>query len=231
MLKFIVCDLDGTLAEPGKAIKQSTLCKLKGFEDKGIKIAICSGKPTYYLCGLVRQLELVDPILIGENGLDIQFGIDLPPKFFYTKIYPDSVYENLLWIKKEIEKMFDHKIWFQPNKIAVTAFPNSSEQFYKIREFLSQNNEHFVGLDFYEHNDSFDIVPNDVSKKHAIQKVIDMLNIPNEQVLAIGDGINDYPMFEIAKTSVGIKLKDKSKVTYYFDDIDEALEFVSSKII
>ena len=79
MMKLIVFDLDSTLAPVGKGILPETIQMLKEIEKSGIKIAICSGKPTFYTCGLMRQVELEDPILIGENGAVIQFGVDLPP--------------------------------------------------------------------------------------------------------------------------------------------------------
>ena len=48
MLKLIVFDLDGTLTKDGYSpILQENLSKLKEIEKRGVKIAICSGKPTH----------------------------------------------------------------------------------------------------------------------------------------------------------------------------------------
>ncbi|MBQ3002547.1 MAG: HAD hydrolase family protein, partial [Clostridia bacterium] len=51
MHKVLVFDLDGTLAELGKGITQENIQKLFQLESMGYRIAVCSGKPTYYLCG------------------------------------------------------------------------------------------------------------------------------------------------------------------------------------
>ena len=48
--RLVVFDLDGTLAPVGKGMAQEDVKLLKKIEDCGIKLAVCSGKPTYYLC-------------------------------------------------------------------------------------------------------------------------------------------------------------------------------------
>ena len=59
MFKLIAFDLDNTLAAVGKPVTPGDLALLRQLEDGGARIAICSGKPTYYLCGFARQLQLL----------------------------------------------------------------------------------------------------------------------------------------------------------------------------
>lgn len=226
MIKLLICDLDGTLAEPGKQILPSTLNCLKAIENCGVGIALCSGKPVYYLCGLARQLGLKNPILIGENGLDFQVGIDLPPKLFFCQKCTKDVEKNLIWLQNQIAKLFDENIWFQPNKKAVTVFPRKEDDFAVIRDFLDKNKNRLEGLTVYEHNDCFDILPSKINKKMAIEKACKLLNVKKEEIITIGDGINDYPMFECSDLPIGIHVKDASKVKLNFDDIDSALEYI-----
>jgi hydroxymethylpyrimidine pyrophosphatase-like HAD family hydrolase len=82
-----VFDLDGTLCPIGKPISDGVVAGLRELEERGHRVALCSGKPTYYLCGMMRQVGLKDPVLLGENGGVIQFGVDLPPKHFYEQNY------------------------------------------------------------------------------------------------------------------------------------------------
>ena len=82
-IKLLVFDLDDTIAETGKEVLPEYVEIMKKIENAGICIAICSGKPTYYLCGFMRQIGLREPILIGENGGVVQFGVDLPPEKYY----------------------------------------------------------------------------------------------------------------------------------------------------
>ncbi|MBO5777750.1 MAG: HAD hydrolase family protein [Clostridia bacterium] len=48
----------------------------------------------------------------------------------------------------------------------------------------------------------------------------------NEDFIAVGDGVNDYPMFDFAGLSIGINLKDTSKATINFDHINKALKYL-----
>lgn len=227
MIKFIAFDLDGTLAKQGKGLKPNTIEGLRNLEKKDVRVAFCSGKTSFYLCGMLRQLELKQPIIIGENGADIQFGIDLPPKIFHFAYYSQKVAENLNWLESQIKNMFNNELWFQPNRIGVTPFPRVPEEFDIIRNFLNEHKERLEGLDVYEHCDCFDIVPSGISKKEALKIVAKMLNIKECEMAAMGDGVNDYPMFEVAGLSVGVNVKDASKVDINFSSIDEALEYIN----
>ena len=53
-----------------------------------------------------------------------------------------------------------------------------------------------------------------------------IIGISKEEFVAVGDSLNDYPMFDFSKTSIGINLKDKSKALYNFNTINEALKFL-----
>ena len=68
MHRLLVFDLDGTLAQVGKGMLPEDIEKLLSLEKEGYTIVICSGKPSYYLCGFARQIGLANPILVGENG-------------------------------------------------------------------------------------------------------------------------------------------------------------------
>ena len=55
MLKAAVFDLDGTLCAVGKAILPETLALLEQLQRRDVQLALSSGKPIYYLCGLNRK--------------------------------------------------------------------------------------------------------------------------------------------------------------------------------
>ena len=127
MERLVVFDLDGTLAEIGKAVKAENVDKLKEIE-RYAYVAICSGKPIYYLCGLTRQLGLKNPIHIGENGAVICFGYDLPPSR-YERVKVDKKARNILdKLRVEIEEKLGDGVWFQPNEVALTPFPRGEKE-------------------------------------------------------------------------------------------------------
>lgn len=225
MIKLIVFDLDNTLAPVGKGILPETIEKLKEIEKTGIRIAICSGKPTFYTCGLMRQIELEDPILIGENGAVIQFGVDLPPRRYEVQTYSKEAKETIRFLRGKIEEFLPH-VWFQPNEVGLTPFLTKQEEFDVINKILADYKEKVNDVIVYEQFDCFDITPNGITKKSGIEKLANMLGVLPEEMIAVGDGINDYPMFEFAGTALGVNVKEPDKVDKNFTSILEALEYI-----
>lgn len=227
MIKLVVFDLDKTLAELGKGVTPENIKQLKQLEEKGVRIAICSGKTVYYLCGFMRQLELEHPILIGENGAVIQFGVDLPPKNYYKFLSGDSEVKAVMRkIEADIKEKYPD-IWFQPNEVMLSPFPQNEEQFDWIQNYIDKND--FEGIDVYRHCDCFDILPKGISKGSGLEYLTAALEITPEEMVAVGDGVNDYSMFSYAGTSIGIHLEEANRVDYNFDNISEVLNMLNEK--
>lgn len=229
MIKLIVFDLDNTLAPVGKGILPETIEKLKEIEKAGIQIAVCSGKPTFYTCGLMRQVELNNPILIGENGAVIQFGVDLPPRKYEVQTYSKEAKETIRFLRGKIEEYLPH-VWFQPNEVGLTPFLTQQKEFDVINKILEDYKDQVNDVIVYEQFDCFDITPNGITKKSGIEKLAKMLGILPEEMIAVGDGINDYPMFEYAGLALGVNVKDEQKVDKNFKSIIEVLKYIKRMI-
>lgn len=225
MYKLIVFDLDGTLAEAGQGILRENCKKLHALEERGVRIAICSGKPTYYLCGFMRQVGLNAPILVGENGAVIQFGVDLPPKDYYVLPYSEHAKRSLRLLRDAIDEVLPD-MWYQPNQTVLTPFPKSENEFDVISNCVEVLESRLQDIIIYRHFDCFDFVPCGITKKSGLMRLGEMLGILPSETIAVGDGVNDYPMFEYAGLSLGIHLSDRSRVHHNFQSIDEALAYL-----
>ncbi len=226
MHKLLVFDLDGTLAPVGKGALPETISKLKELEHLGHRIALCSGKPTYYLCGILRQWGLEKPIMIGENGAVFQLGVDLPPAEFEIFPYSDLAKKQLLLLKERIDRGRKGPLWYQPNEVAVTPFPYDEACFEYIQSILDKFPEDLTELTVYRQGDCFDILPKSINKAKGIAHFVSVLGFSAKDVIAVGDGINDLPMFAYADLSIGIGQGVAGKATFSFDTIGEALDFL-----
>ena len=227
--RLVVFDLDGTLAPVGQGMSQENVDLVKKIADSGVKIAICSGKPTYYLCGFVRQMGIPDIILLEENGAVIQFGVSLPPQIYCTLPYERSVKSALRQIEEDIGDIIPD-IWFQPNSVGVTPFPRSEEEFQKIEDYMKDHEELLEGIETFRHSDSFDFVPSGLTKYDGLQKLTQMTGIMAEEMIAVGDGVNDAPMFRYAGLSLGIGVTDEDMVDQNFNSITESLNYILSTL-
>ena len=234
--KILVFDLDGTLCQLGKGMHPEDAALLRQLEEKGHTIVVCSGKTTYYLCGFLRQVGLKDPIMVGENGCAVQFGIDLPPRRYAQYPVDPTQKKLLVRLREEIDEICGDRIWYQPNEVQLTPFPKDEETFGTIRQILEKHGEELRDLQIYEQNDCFDIVPAGINKKNGLIFLSSMLEMDSSQFLAVGDGVNDIPMFEFADFSILIRAENgfeepvkeaaAQKADRVLPDIHEALQYL-----
>jgi len=236
MHNLLVFDLDGTLANVGKSMANADVEKLIELEKAGYTIAICSGKPSYYLCGFARQLGLKEPILVGENGATFQFGIELPPKRYEVYPYSEDAKMQIKRMRELIDKTFGENIWYQPNETGLTPFPKNEKIFEELQELITQETEHINELVIYRHVDCFDLTPKNINKQNGLLYLAKLLGLEAKDIVAVGDGVNDIPMFEFADLAIGITGKKKAQESYAsiadytdyaFVTIGEALDFIS----
>ena len=248
MHKLLVFDLDGTLAEPGQRMAEKEVEKLIALENRGYRIVLCSGKTSYYLCGFARQLGLKNPILVGENGGTFQFGIELPPKRYEEYPCSEQAKVQIRRMKALIDKTYGNKIWYQPNVIGISPFPADEETFSDLQRLIDEKRPELDELEIYRHWDCFDLIPKNVNKKNGIIYLAELLEMDRREVIAIGDGINDIPMFELADIAIGVMGKNvidgqenlaqqktdnviRESIDYGFATIGEVLDFILEKYL
>lgn len=226
MHRFLVFDLDDTLAAVGKPVLAENVALLHQLQAQGRQIVLCSGKPVYYLCGLCRQLGLPDAILIGETGAVIQGGSALPPRFHIkNNVSAEALFQMAL--VREALAPYEARLWYQPNEVALTPFPRDSEMFEVLDEITCRLEPSLTALDIYRQVDCIDFIPKGTSKMSGLQALAAELGASPRDFLVIGDGENDIPMFQYADFSIcihhpGCQVSHLASVA--FDTLYEALQ-------
>ncbi|MGM0878986.1 MAG: HAD family hydrolase [Bacillota bacterium] len=218
--KILFLDIDGTILRPDDTIEDSTKQAVAEVKQKGIEVFLATGRPLHEIAHIAEELNIQS--FIGYNGAyAIHKGEDVfkaPMKASTVEMFVDiakiSGHELVLYtheqnifsdLESSIVKEFIHAFHLHKNKsysldfihhILGMTLINLSENEPALYEkedpsiHLSQ-----VNVDGLRH--CYDVIRDNVNKGIAVQKILELLDIPSESSIAFGDGMNDKEMLSI----------------------------------
>ena len=217
--KYLFFDIDGTLTthNPGGIIPQSTLNALDLLGKNGHFTAIATGRAQVLSTDFARQSHIDNIVSDGGNGITLNGKIlDIKPLDRIKALaIIDEALEKKLPLSVSIDNTTnlysrgnteDHSLFY--NLIVDPDFDfHKAENIFKI--FLSLDEEEEKKLKgLYDlgymkyHENSIIIEPDD--KFSGIEKMMNLLNAPIEDVVVFGDGHNDLSMFQKAPMSIAM---------------------------
>ncbi len=127
--KVAVFDLDGTLTNSKKELTDRTKRAIEALQDRGVKIVLASGRPTYGIMPVARGLNLEQRggYILAYNGgviIDLSTGEEI-----YSKRLPKGLIEPLYRISKEEECV----ILSYRGEVIVTESPEDKYVEYEAR--------------------------------------------------------------------------------------------------
>lgn len=222
--KAIICDLDGTLLNENHKLSTKTKEIIAKVKDTGKKIFIATGRHHLDAMELKKQLGL-DSYLISSNGARIHdehnqtvYEVDMDKKLVkfilnvkcHSDISRHAYTENNWYIEEEKKEFieFHQESGFSYTLTDLSKINIESEKFIKLF-FISKNTDELIKLEKYFENtignrasitlsgpECLEIMAKGVSKGEAIKNIMGTLKIDLEEVMAFGDGLNDYEMLK-----------------------------------
>lgn len=155
--KILVLDLDGTLTNKKKEITEHTRETLIRAQEAGIKIVLASGRPTYGIMPLARQLELdkYEGYILAYNGgqiIDCKTG-----ELMYENVLDPEVYPYLY----ECAKNNGFQILSYKDEYIVSE--NADDQYVQHEAFLNR------------------------MASKTVENFLDVINFPVAKCLIVGD--------------------------------------------
>lgn len=234
--KLLILDIDGTLLNEEKKITPHTKAILLKMQQLGVKIVLASGRPTYGVLPIAKELELDKHggYILSYNGGQI-FDLSTNELLFEKRIDPvmlpyierkarknnfpiftyheDTILTNDInnkWIRQEASlndmKLkevlnFAESIDFHPCKCMLVSDDEEAliglENHWKKRLAGS--------LDVFRSEPYFlEIVPKLIDKANTVSVLLEKLNISPENIIAIGDGVCDVTMIQLAGLGVAM---------------------------
>lgn len=234
--KLLVLDVDGTLLNDAKEISKRTLATLRKVQQMGVRIMLASGRPTYGLLPLAKQLELgtYEGFILSYNGGQI-ISAKTGEVIFEKRISP----EMLPYLEKKANKNGFAILTYDENRVVANDTDNEhvrqeaeingmvtdrQEEFSIAVDFapckvmlVSDNEEALVGLeehwrrrlagvlDVFRSEPYFlEVVGCSVDKANSLAALMSRLDIQTDEVMALGDGVCDVTMLQMAGLGVAM---------------------------
>ena len=234
--KMIVLDVDGTLLNNDRIITARMRTTLIKVQQMGIRIVLASGRPTYGVLPLAKELEMDrhDGYILSYNGgqiISVQTGdvlfekrvkVEMLPylerkanknKFSIFTYYGDTIYTNNISDEhiiheaelntmrlKEVEN-FSEEVTFFPYKCMIVSDDENA-----LVSLENHWKKRLAGeLDVFRSEKYFlEIVPPFIDKANTLSVLLEMLGVASENVVAIGDGVCDVTMIQMAGLGVAM---------------------------
>lgn len=234
MIKAIIFDLDGT-AIPNKreGMPSQRLIETVAKAQKKVKVSIATGRPLSNVRHILKALQITSPCVIagGTQIINPQTEETLWKKELSAEQVKDIIavcmpYSYEVWISDQRDASPAQKdIIIQPEQV-IYIMAVSKEDTKVIMQQLGEIPNivaHEVKSWTPDHID-IHITPVDATKKHALIELLRLENIDKEFVMAVGDGNNDLPLFEIAgyKVAMGNAMDQlKEQADYVTASVDD----------
>lgn len=212
---LIFFDIDGTLYNDDKVMSTETKRTIRKLQEKGHLLAIATGRAPFMLQDVLEETGIKNYIsfngqyafmngkVLYENPLDLDTlkklekdaSVNDHPLVFLNEHEMVSNIEYHDYINESISTLkFDHprheENYYIDKPIYQTLIFNAEED----DELYDNKYEKIRFIRWHEV--SRDVVPVNGSKFEGIKKVSEALNIPIEDCIAVGDGLNDLEMIQ-----------------------------------
>lgn len=223
MKKFLFFDVDGTLYNSQKLLPESAKAAIFKARENGHEIAIATGRAPFMIQDLLEELQI--DTYITFNGQYVVYK----GKVIFTDQIPNETLKTILAYGEEQNHPFvfindvemiatagEHKEVSDSLATLHYPYPIINADYYLQRPVyqtllfaneLEQRKyeEAFPEVKFIRwHPMSCDMLPSTGSKSRGIEKLLEHIRFPMEDVITFGDGLNDVEMLSVAGIGVAM---------------------------
>lgn len=234
--KLVVLDVDGTLLTNEKTVTPRTRSTLIKVQQMGVKLVLASGRPTYGVVGLAKELELDKNggYILSYNGGQI-INAQTNELLFEKRIDP----EFMPYLERKARKNGFAIFTYRQNTILTNDASNprvvqearlngmelretdrfaEEIDFHPCKVMLASDDEKaLVGLEehwkkrlagtldvFRSETYFLEVVPQFIDKANTLSVLLEKLNIPSAHIVAMGDGVCDVTMIQLAGLGIAM---------------------------
>lgn len=231
--KAIIFDLDGTVVPSViDGMPSQTVIKAAHEAEKKVKLSSASARAVQYCRDIWKAMEVKDPCIINggsqiinPNTEEIMWEQCLNEEIIKSVAEKSFKYTDNLGVNGVFFNLKTHLDKLPKNANLLVALGVSKDKTDSLVKSLSEIPNVIVHvMHSWKEGEFWDVhvCHKLATKKHAIAKLIDILGVKKEEVIGIGDGNNDMPLFE----SVGYKVAMGNGV----ETLKEAADYVTDSL-
>ncbi len=227
-IKLLILDSDGVVIPRGTKIREGETGekyfanietykisdrlaeKINRLKSK-IKVCISSGRSLIYIQSMYAAIIGEGVILQAENGNLSLIGGQIMQHFDYGEDY----FKKIAAIRNEIvrseEESMASILGFEPKQFILTI--HSKDEARGVYDIVKKH-DYDEELKIMWNGEAFDIQKHSISKGEGLRRLLGFLNIKSEEVIAMGDRINDKELLEVAGRGVSAD-KDALPAEYW----------------
>ncbi len=208
MYRLIVSDYDGTLNVEGKILSQSFFTKLNMHSSRGGIFCIASGRPYNQLKKLLFQAS-GSIVFISDDGAQMMYKncvlykkpVELKDAKAMCQRALDDEFTVICALREENRSVKREQLqlpFFLSSDIFKIIVVKDGKNADGLRELAST-------LDLrvcYEDKEYIEFCHKDANKGEAVKKLMQKFSVSGDQMLVLGDNVNDISMLSLTKNRV-----------------------------
>ena len=218
--EIIVLDLDGTLTNRDKVITPRTKAALMKAQERGKKVVLASGRPTQGVIPLAKELRLEEysGYILSFNGgriINCKTG-----ETVFARSLPVSANKKIVGLAEENQVDIVTYEGSRINGMEIWKPENMAEYVnFEVPKFLMMEDGDYLAMvepkvkaamgknfSVYRSDPFFlEILPKGIDKAQSLERLLEVLGLTREQMIACGDGYNDLTMIKYAGLGVAME--------------------------
>lgn len=244
--KILVSDLDGTAVESlDEALPSPRLISAVKKAKELLVFSIATGRSFSYAIHILNALNITAPCVISGGS---QIYDPVKKKIIWEKTLSVSQLEQVLNYCRQYPytiTLSDETIEKSPLEIAINK-PETTVYIYRVPENIAnelvskintiENTSANTGNSFMKGHVDINVTHKQATKKYAVKKLLEMLQLNEKGLIVVGDSNNDLPMFElncfrVAMGNATSKMKTRADLIIDTQKNDGLAKFIEKYVI
>ena len=246
MIKYIFCDLDGTLYHNG--ISKEDANAINNIEKQGVTFNIATGRIFSQAVKMTQDYIDMNGYYICENG---SYIYDCNKNLVFKGTIDDNIVKKVIALYESdnatlyfkyngkvvlleendcfkiysdeylVDKEFANKNTYNDLVGNIGIVSKDVDELYRLESFLIEEFNDVLDI-YFSSEYTLNLVPKGVSKHAAIKNVCKVLGVSLDEVATIGDSPNDISMLKTTKYSFAMKNSRK--------EVQESANYTASSV-